>query len=114
MTEELDKSITLETISQALADLRYSVSEFQEIIEEYLTSVETLWREAKSHLASIEARLAGMEVQLSRTASEHEDQEWHRDGLVQMLTDLNEVARELGKMRQRFHSFTRGTLDRIN
>jgi hypothetical protein len=114
MADELDKDLTLDTISQALADLRFSVSEFQEIIEEYLTSVETLWREAKSHLASIEARLAGMEVQLSMIAADPGDQDWRPDGVAQMLTELNEVVRELGRMRQRFHSFTRGTLDRIN
>ena len=111
MTDEFDKIVTLDTIKQALADLRYSVSDFQEIIGEYLTAVDELWREAKSHLASIEARLAGMEVQLSMTTF---DQEWQPDRFVAMLKDLKEVGQELTRMRQRFHSFTRGTLDRIN
>jgi hypothetical protein len=111
MAEEFDKNITLDTIRQALADLRYSVSDFQEIIGEYLTAVDELWREAKSHLASIEARLAGMEVQLSMTTF---DQEWEPESLLAMLKDLKEVGQELTRMRQRFHSFTRGTLDRIN
>ncbi len=111
MAEEFDKNVSLDTIRQALADLRYSVSDFQEVIGEYLTAVDDLWREAKSHLASIEARLAGMEVQLSMTTL---DQEWQPDSLVAMLKDLNEVGRELTKMRQRFHAFARGTLERIN
>jgi len=114
MAEETDDSVTLETISQAFADLRFSVSEFQDIIEQYLTAVEELWREAKSHLASIEARLAGMEVQFSMTAADAGNSEWGPENIKTILKDLNEVGRELTKMRQRFHSFTRGTLDRIN
>lgn len=111
MTDEFDKNVTLDTIRQALADLRYSVSDFQEIIGEYLTAVDELWREAKSHLASIEARLAGMEVQLSMTTL---DEEWQPDRLVAMLKDLSEAGRELVRMRQRFQAFARGTMERIN
>jgi hypothetical protein len=114
MAEEINDTVTVETISQALADLRFSVSEFQDIIEQYLTAVEELWREAKSHLASIEARLAGMEVQFSMSAADTANSEWGPENITTILKDLNEVDRELAKMRQRFHSFTRGTLDRIN
>jgi len=114
MNEEVNDSVTLEMISQALADLRFSVSEFQDIIEQYLTAVEELWREAKSHLASIEARLAVMEVQFSMTPADAGNGQWGPENINTILKDLNEVGRELTKMRQRFHSFTRGTLDRIN
>jgi len=114
MIEENDDRVTVETISQALADLRFSVSEFQDIIEQYLTAVEELWREAKSHLASIEARLAGMEVQFSMNSADAGVEQWGPENIKIVLKDLNEVGLELTKMRQRFHSFTRGTLDRIN
>jgi CRISPR/Cas system CSM-associated protein Csm2 small subunit len=96
---------------EAFADLRYRVSDFQDGIEGYLKAVDELWREAKSHLASIEARLAGMEVQLSTIPS---DQTWPIEKLDEMLKDLDEVGQDLDKMRRRFNAFARGTLERVN
>lgn len=105
------EKITLEMLMQSLGDLRYSVSQFQDSIEEYLAAIEETWREVKSWLASIEARLAGMEVSLSSMAP---DADWQPEQIDQMLVDLNAVGADLAKMRQRFRSFTRGTLERVN
>jgi hypothetical protein len=56
MSEEpQEKKVTIETLTQSLADLRYKVSGFQESIESYLLAVEETWREIKSRLVSIEA-----------------------------------------------------------
>jgi chromosome segregation ATPase len=112
MSEEVDKrKISLETLKQSFAELRYRVSDFQDGIESYLKAVDELWREAKSHLASIEARLAGMEVQLSAMPF---DEEWPIEQLDEMLKDLEEVGRDLDKMRRRFNAFAQGTLERVN
>ena len=112
MSEEIqNRQITLETLKQSLSDLRYGVSEFQDRIGDYLAAVDELWREAKSHLASIEARLAGMEVHLSSIPL---DAEWPPEKIAEMLKDLDEVGQELDKMRRRFNSFAQGTLQRVN
>lgn len=112
MSDELEKKkVTVETLKEGLANLRYRVSDFQDSIGEYLAAVDELWREAKSHLASIEARLAGMEVHLSSMPF---DPEWQLDKLDEMLKDLEEVGQDLDKMRRRFNAFAQGTLERIN
>jgi len=49
MSEDVEKKkVSLDTIKDSLANLKYKVSEFQERIEEYLSSVDELWRDAKS------------------------------------------------------------------
>jgi len=112
MSEEAEqRKITLETLKESFADLRYRVSDFQDGIETYLKAVDDLWREAKSHLALIEARLAAMEVQLSAIPF---DQAWPVDKLDDMLKDLDEVGQDLDKMRRRFNQFARGTMERVN
>jgi CRISPR/Cas system CSM-associated protein Csm2 small subunit len=112
MSEELEKkSVTLQALKESFADLRYRVSDFQDGIEGYLKAVDDLWREAKSHLASIEARLAGMEVQLSTIPV---DQTLSIEKLEEMLKDLDEVGQDLDKMRRRFNAFARGTMERVN
>jgi len=112
MSEESEKkTITVETLKESLADLRFRVSEFQDGIGEYLVAVEELWSEVKSHLASVEARLAGLEVQLSTMPP---DAEWQLEKLDQMLQDLNEIGEGIARMRQRFRSFTRGYKERVN
>jgi hypothetical protein len=112
MSEDAEKGkVSIETLKDSFASLRYRVSDFQDGIEAYLKAVDELWREAKSHLASIEARLAGMEVQLSAIPF---DEHWPIDKLDEMLKDLDDVAQDLEKMRRRFNAFARGTLERVN
>lgn len=112
MSEEPEKSpVTVEELKESLGDLRFSVSEFQDSIGEYLVAVEELWSEVKSHLASVEARLAGLEVQLSAMPGE---EEWKVENLSQMLQDLREIGEGIGRMRQRFRSFTQGYRERVN
>ena len=112
MSEDREKvRVTVETLKESLADLRFRVSEFQDGIGEYLVAVEELWAEVKSHLASVEARLASLEVQLSAMP---DDPEWKVEKLDQMLKDLNEIGEGIGRMRQRFRAFTQGYKERIN
>jgi hypothetical protein len=70
-----------------------------------------LWSEVKSHLASVEARLAGLEVQLSGMSG---DEEWQPEKLSQMLHDLRDIGAGIARMRQRFRSFTQGYRERVN
>lgn len=112
MSEDQEKvKITVETLKESLADLRFRVSEFQDGIGEYLVAVEELWSEVKSHLASVEARLAALEVQLSALPGEAE---WKIEKLDRMLQDLNEIGEGIARMRQRFSAFTQGYKERIN
>jgi chromosome segregation ATPase len=112
MSEQAEKKeVTVETLKESLADLRYVVSEFQESIGTYLSAVEELWTDVKSNLASVEARLVGLEVQLSAVPV---DAEWPQEKLTQMLQDLSEIAEEIVKMRRRFRTFTQGYQERIN
>ncbi len=112
MSEEQEEGkVTVDTLKESLADLRFRVSEFQDGIGEYLVAVEELWAEVKSHLASVEARLAALEVQLSAMPG---DPEWRVERLDQMLRDLKEIGEGIGRMRQRFRSFTQGYKERIN
>lgn len=112
MSEQAEKKeVTVETLKESLANLRYIVSEFQESIGSYLSAVEELWSEVKSNLASVEARLVGLEVQLSAIPI---DAEWQPEKITQMLQDLSDIGEEIIKMRRRFRTFTQGYQERIN
>ena len=62
-------------------------------------------------MASVEARLADLEVQLSTMPA---DAEWQLERLDLMLQDLNEIGEGIGRMRQRFRLFTQGHQQRVN
>jgi len=83
----------------------------QDSIEKYLTTIDNMWRDVKSQLATIEARLAGMEVQISAMSV---GPAFPIETLNEMLDDLTEVTEELIKMRERFHAFVEGSLQRVN
>jgi uncharacterized protein YoxC len=109
--ESEEKRLSVEAVMQSMADLRFSVSQFQNSIEDFLVSVEETWREVKSSLASIEARLAGMEVRVSTLPI---DAEINLEEMNAMRDDLAAIGKEVAKMRQRFHSFAEATLVRVN
>ena len=112
MSDETDKQeFALERFKQMLSDLHFRVSDFQDSIEKYLTTIENMWRDVKSQLATIEARLAGMEVQLSSIPI---GPDFPIETLNEMLNDLTEVTEDLIKMRERFHAFVEGSLQRVN
>jgi|ERR1041384_49772 hypothetical protein len=112
MSDETDKQeLALDRFKQMLSDLHFRVSDFQDSIEKYLTTIDSMWRDVKSHLATIEARLAGMEVQISSMSV---GPEFPIETLDAMLTDLTEITEDLIKMRERFHAFVEGSLQRVN
>ena len=112
MSDETDKQeLALEKFKQMLSDLHFRVADFQDSIEKYLTTIENMWRDVKSQLATIEARLTGMEVQLSAMSV---GPEFPIETLNEMLNDLTEVTEDLIKMRERFHAFVEGSLQRVN
>lgn len=112
MSDEIDKQeLAVERFKQMLSDLHFRVSDFQDSIEKYLTTIDNMWRDVKSHLATIEARLAGMEVQLSSIPI---GPDFPIETLNEMLNDLTEVTEDLIKMRERFHAFVEGSLQRVN
>jgi hypothetical protein len=112
MSDETEKQeLALEKFKQMLSDLHFRVCDFQDSIERYLTTIENMWRDVKSHLATIEARLAGMEVQVDAMSV---GPGFPIETLNEMLNDLTEVTEELIKMRERFHAFVEGSLQRVN
>ena len=112
MSDETDKQeLAVERFKQMLSDLHFRVSDFQDSIEKYLTTIENMWRDVKSQLATIEARLTGMEVQLSSIPI---GPDFPIETLNEMLNDLTEVTDDLIKMRERFHAFVEGSLQRVN
>jgi hypothetical protein len=112
MSDDTDKQeLAVERFKEMLSDLHFRVSDFQDSIEKYLTTIEDMWRDVKSHLATIEARLAGMEVQLSSIPI---GPDFPIETLNEMLNDLTEVTEDLIKMRERFHAFVEGSLQRVN
>jgi len=112
MSDEVDKQeVALEKFKQMLSDLHFRVADFQDCIEKYLTTIDNMWRDVKSHLATIEARLAGMEVQV---ASMSVGPAFSIGTLDAMLNDLTEITGDLIKMRERFHAFVEGSLQRVN
>jgi uncharacterized protein YoxC len=106
-----EKRMSVEAVMQSMADLRFSVSQFQNSIEDFLVSVEETWREVKSSLASIEARLAGMEVRVSTLPI---DAEINVEEMNAMNEDLAAISTEVSRMRQRFQTFAQATLVRVN
>jgi AAA15 family ATPase/GTPase len=112
MSDETDKQeLALEKFKQMLSDLHFRVSDFQDSIEKYLTTIDNMWRDVKSQLATIEARLTGMEVQISAMSV---GPQFPIETLNDMLNDLTEVTEDLIKMRERFHAFVEGSLQRVN
>jgi len=112
MSDETEKQeLALERFKTMLSDLHFRVSDFQDSIEKYLSTIENMWRDVKSHLVTIEARLAGMEVQVSSMSV---GPDFPIETLDAMLTDLTEITEDLLKMQERFHVFVEGSLQRIN
>lgn len=112
MSEETEKQeLALEKFKKMLSDLHFRVADFQDSIEKYLTTIDNMWRDVKSQLATIEARLAGMEVQISAMSV---GPAFPIETLNEMLDDLTAVTDELIKMRERFHAFVEGSLQRVN
>lgn len=112
MSDETEKQeYALEKFKKMLSDLHFRVADFQDSIEKYLTTIDNMWRDVKSQLATIEARLAGMEVQIDSMSV---GPAFPIETLNDMLDDLTEVTEELIKMRERFHAFVEGSLQRVN
>src|SRR5258708_10634781 len=106
MSDETERQeLALQKFKQMLSDLHFRVSDFQDSIEKYLTTIDNMWRDVKSQLATIEARLAGMEVQISAISV---GPEFPIETLNDMLNDLTEVTDDMIKMRERIHAFVEG------
>jgi len=88
------KPVDIEELKESLANLRFSVSEFQDSIGEYLVAVEELWSEVKSHLASVDGAPGGTGGAALGNAG---DAEWKVEKLDQMLQDLREIGEGISR-----------------
>jgi hypothetical protein len=93
-----DTSDKVKTVLEAIGDLRFRFSEFQESIDRYLAYVEESWSKVKSRLAEFEARLAALEIKLSAVpVSSLTDED-----LDFMQKELEEIGRDLSGIRLTF------------
>ena len=95
-----DTSDKVKTVLEAIGDLRFRFSEFQESIDRYLAYVEESWSKVKSRLAEFEARLAALEIKLSAVP-------------VSSLTDedLDFMQKELEELREKVEASYREQTD---
>jgi hypothetical protein len=89
---------TPEEVLDLIAELRYTISDFEQSIRSHFATQGEFWQDVRTRLLTLEARLASLEVRLAGIRREY----WHMLEPDFLLKELKEIGADLLDMRMKF------------